>query len=172
MKTILTMLFIIIALLSCNPTYADSTSKMMKYEEGFRSSPYLGTNGYIHIGYGYKIHEDKGLDPRSFSISISEEVASLMLDSKLTEIKSKLSQGRHGKIFKEQTRARQDVLVSMAYQMGYGGLMSFKLMWGALEIGNMELAAVEALDSLWADQTPQRAHRHAFTLILGISYEY
>jgi lysozyme len=172
MKTILILALTIIALINCSYVNANSTSIMLKSEEGFRSAPYVGNRGYVHIGYGYKLHDDTGLDPDSFLIEISEEVASLMLDTKLEKIESKLSHGRHGKTFQKQTQARKDVLISMAYQMGYSGLMSFTNMWSALEAGDMAEAAVEALDSLWAIQTPERAQRHALTLLIGIPYEY
>jgi lysozyme len=172
MKTILILAFSLIALINCSHVRADSTSIMLKSEEGFRSAPYVGNRGYVHIGYGYKLHKDTGLDPDSFSIEISEKVASLMLDTKVEKIESKLSHGRYGKTFKRQTQARKDVLISMAYQMGYSGLMSFTNMWSALEADNMAKAAIEALDSLWAIQTPERAQRHALTLLIGIPHEY
>lgn len=154
------------------PEVVNSTLKMLKSEEGFRSTPYVGNHGYIHIGYGYKIHKDFGVNPDSFTMEISEHVASLMLDSKLLEIEAKLSQSRHGKTFQKQTQARKDVLISMTYQLGYRGIMSFTKMWTAIAEDDMATAALESLNSLWAVQTSERAQRHALTLLSGIPHEY
>jgi lysozyme len=56
----------------------------------------------------------------------------------------------------------QHVLVNMCFQLGKKGLSSFKNMKAAIEDENFTLAAVEMMDSRWAeDQTPQRAKRLA-----------
>ena len=52
----------------------------------------------------------------------------------------------------------------MSYQMGVGGLLSFRLTLAALEEGNRQEAYDMALDSLWARQTPARAKRVAAML--------
>tara|TARA_R110002111_G_scaffold190327_1_gene256645 strand:+ start:407 stop:904 length:498 start_codon:yes stop_codon:yes gene_type:complete len=56
----------------------------------------------------------------------------------------------------------QHVLVNMCFQLGKRGLSNFKNMKAAIEDENFTLAAVEMMDSRWAeDQTPQRAKRLA-----------
>ena len=56
----------------------------------------------------------------------------------------------------------QHVLVNMCFQLGKRGLSNFKNMKAAIEDNNFTLAAVEMMDSRWAeDQTPQRAKRLA-----------
>ena len=57
------------------------------------------------------------------------------------------------------TSQTQGALVSMAYQLGCTGLMGFKGMLSALEQGDCPTAKAEALDSDWARETPERAHR-------------
>ena len=54
-----------------------------------------------------------------------------------------------------------ELLDHMAYQMGVSGVMNFKKMLSALVSGNYQLASQEALDSMWATQTPERAMRIA-----------
>lgn len=166
------MLAIIAALYSL-PTYANSTATMVKSEEGFRATPYLGKHGYIHIGYGYKLHKDKGLNPTDFLLVVNEDVASLMLEAELDKIKDSLGRGQNKAVFLKLSNARQDVIISMTYQLGYKGVMSFKKMWKALHKGEYYEAAIEALDSTWArTQTPERAMRHAKTLYTGKAYKY
>ena len=54
---------------------------------------------------------------------------------------------------------RQDVLVNMAYNMGWGGLSGFQHALAALERHDYDTAADEFEDSLWAKQVPNRASR-------------
>lgn len=58
----------------------------------------------------------------------------------------------------------QDALILMAYQMGVNGVLGFRRMLKALESGNRQEAADEALDSQWAKQTPARARRVALII--------
>jgi lysozyme len=55
----------------------------------------------------------------------------------------------------------------MMYQMGEQGLFEFRRMWTALDKLDFELAAQEALDSVWAKQTPDRAERIAEVIRTG-----
>ena len=47
----------------------------------------------------------------------------------------------------------------MAFQLGIGGLLKFKRALGSIEDGQYKEASMEMLDSLWAQQTPERAKR-------------
>ena len=64
--------------------------------------------------------------------------------------------------------ARAIVLLSMAYQMGVGGLLKFRKMLAAIEDNDWPEAEKQALDSRWAKQTPDRAKRHAEILRTGV----
>ena len=56
----------------------------------------------------------------------------------------------------------QHVFVNMCFQIGKRGPSNYKNMKAAIEDNNFTLAAVEMMDSRWAeDQTPQRAKRLA-----------
>ena len=48
-------------------------------------------------------------------------------------------------------------LLDMAYNLGVNGLLGFKDMVSALERGDYDTAADEALDSVWARRRPDRA---------------
>ena len=65
------------------------------------------------------------------------------------------------------SKPRQAVLINMAFQMGIGGLFKFKRMLGSVEDGQYGEAAAEMLDSTWAKQTPERAHRLATQMETG-----
>lgn len=63
--------------------------------------------------------------------------------------------------------ARLAVLYCMAYQMGHGGLCSFKKMRKAISAGDEHGVADAMLDSQWHKQTPERCERLALTYRLG-----
>jgi lysozyme len=62
---------------------------------------------------------------------------------------------------------RLAVLINMAFQMGIRGLLRFKRMLGSVEDGQYDEAAMEMVDSLWAQQTPERAKRLAKQMLTG-----
>lgn len=53
------------------------------------------------------------------------------------------------------------VLINMTYQMGQSGVSKFKITLEHMQDGNYDEAAIELLDSLWANQTEERALRLA-----------
>lgn len=70
--------------------------------------------------------------------------------------------------FEQLSEGRKAVLVSMAYQMGVGGVKGFVKMVAAIERGDFLDASAEMLDSHWAkDQTPERADRAAKIMFTG-----
>lgn len=65
------------------------------------------------------------------------------------------------------SQPRQDILTSMAYQMGVSGLSEFHHMLEAICNQDWNEAAAQMLDSTWAKQTPERANRHADVMRSG-----
>lgn len=120
--------------------------KLKKYE-GFRSTMYKCTEGYWTIGYGFNLEA-----------GMNEEEASLLLRYRVSQLQAQLG----GRLwFKRLDHIRQEVIVQMAYQLGVGGVDTFKRMIGAISQGDYEKAAAEMLDSRWAKQTPNRAKQMA-----------
>jgi lysozyme len=62
---------------------------------------------------------------------------------------------------------RQAVLVAMAFQLGVDGLLGFKNTLALVQRGEYEAAAKGMLNSKWATQTPERAHRMSEQMRLG-----
>lgn len=142
-------------------------SYILKFEEGFRAVPYSDSEGFVSIGYGKKLHTLAGLDPKYFTLRISEETAKDWMEADLTRLDVQLLRSRVGAdqgIYRslDDDPVRSAIILSMAYQMGVEGLLGFTDMWAALGQGNYDLAADAMLDSLWGiTQTPERAARHA-----------
>ena len=61
----------------------------------------------------------------------------------------------------------QRCLLNMAYNMGVPNLMGFKKMFTALDAQDYAEAGLEALDSKWARQVPNRAMEIANEIMKG-----
>lgn len=142
-----------------------NVERIVRYEEGFSARPYLDTLGYVTIGLGTKLHKNKGMNPEDFPIRVNLEQAEVWLYRELASKDTALRKSQVKYTYESLDDERRAIILSMAYQMGTSGLLKFKRMWAALDEGDFELAAVEALNSRWATQTPGRAERHAKILM-------
>lgn len=140
-----------------------SIEELLLIEEGLRSKPYLCSEGYPTIGIGTKIGP-KGANIDLYQFSVTERSAMQLLLDELGEKRNELMK-LDWFVGLDSTRA--DIVLSMAYQIGVTGLLKFKKMIAAIEGKNWKEAANQALDSLWAKQTPERAERHATVLLTG-----
>lgn len=131
--------------------------EQLKRHEGRVLHAYQDHLGYWTIGYGRLIDKRRGG-------GITEAEAEQLLTNDIARVIGDLEY--QAPILHTLPEGVQHALVDMAYQMGVHGLMGFSRMWRALEQGDWELAAEEALDSRWADQTPRRAHEIA-SMIAG-----
>lgn len=141
--------------------------KILSFEEGFSSKPYLCSEGYVTIGLGTKLHKSLNMNPSDFPISVSMNMAEEWLHSEVALKDMKLSRrdiNGYAYVYDALDDDKRAIILSMAYQMGTSGVLRFKKMWAALAIGDDKEAAAQALDSRWATQTPERAERHARVL--------
>jgi lysozyme len=143
--------------------------KLLEFEEGYRDKPYYCSEGYPTIGIGKKIGP-KHASLSMYKFTCSREVAYMWLSEELKDIRKQLI---NYSWYVNLNSDRQDIIKSMAYQLGVSGLMKFKKMIAALEDKDWEEAEKQALDSKWARQAPLRAVRHASVLKTGtLSTEY
>jgi len=141
--------------------------KIITIEEGFEPRPYLCSEGYPTVGYGQKIGK-KDADLKMFDFEMPEVVASVWMQQTIDSMLDKMeSDDDIAAALESCNEVREAVLISMAYQMGVTGLSKFKNMLTAVELGDFDEAANQALDSRWARQTPERATRHAEMLRVG-----
>jgi lysozyme len=132
----------------------DTLQEMLIRHEGLRLHPYRCSEGYLTIGVGRNL-EIKG---------ISEEEAMEMLNHDISQCLLDLD-----KIFSESFMAylegedseRAYALCDMRFQLGASGFRSFSNMIQAIKDQDWNRAADEALNSLWAQQTPERAREIA-----------
>ncbi|TDO97442.1 glycoside hydrolase family protein [Marinomonas balearica] len=121
-------------------------TELVAEHEGLALKPYLCPEGKLTIGYGRNI-EDNG---------VSAKEAAILLSS---DIESTLEQLGCLACFRSLNLARKVVLVDMCFNLGYPRFTLFKRMIAALNQQNYELAALEMMDSKWAQQVGKRAQR-------------
>ena len=124
-------------------------------DEGKRNHLYLDTRGKWTIGIGRNL-TDKGLSDNEIETLFTND-----LNEALYGVKRALPW------VEELDDARLGVLVNMAFQMGLGGLLSFKRMLSYIRVHNYTRAYEEMIDSKWATQTPSRAYRLAKQMETG-----
>lgn len=130
-------------------------AEQLKRHEGIKLKPYRDTVGKLTLGIGRNL-EDKG---------ISEKEALSMLNNDVDEFYSKLAK----KIpwFLNLDDARQNVLVNMAFNLGIGGLLTFKNTLKECGDGHFYAASKEMLNSKWAEQVGYRANELAEQMRTG-----
>ena len=135
----------------------DLKSQLLR-EEGAESCAYQDSLGFWTIGVGRLIDSRKGG-------GLSNEEIDFLLEN---DIKTKTREVLLALPWMPRlSDPRQAVLIGMAFQMGIGGLLKFKRMLSAVETGQYGEAAMEMLDSKWAQQTRERAKRLARQIITG-----
>jgi len=123
--------------------------QQLKRQEGVSLKPYKCTGDKLTIGYGRNL-EDRG---------ITAVEAQMMLQTDIAYLFSVLP--KRIKCFNYLEKARADVLVNMAFNLGVNGLLKFEKMLVAVEAGDYCTAAKEMLDSKWAKQVKGRAEELA-----------
>jgi len=119
-------------------------------DEGFVSHAYRDSLGYLTIGIGRLVDEEKGG-------GITYEEAVFLLENDIFRCVRELKKNLPW--FDEAPEPVRRALVNMAFQMGVNGLLSFKNTLALIEEGKYKEAAQNALKSKWATQTPARAKR-------------
>jgi len=140
---------------------------MLNFEEGFRPRPYIDSLGYPTVGVGFLIGP-KGAALSNYTFTLPKSVSDVWLQEIISNVTAQMNADKI--IFpalKQCNPARSDILVSMAYQLGVGGLTNFKNTLAMVAAGNFSGAAAGMLNSLWARQTPKRAQRHAEVMRTG-----
>lgn len=123
-------------------------------DEGLRLKPYTDTVGKLTIGVG------RNLDDRG----ITEDEAMYLLRNDIMIAVDDLD--RNVPWWRGLPDGPRRALVNMSLNLGWPRLSGFRNMLMALEAGDYDTAATEALDSKWARQVGDRAERLS-TLIRG-----
>ena len=129
--------------------------EQLKRQEGLRLKPYKCTADKLTIGYGRNL-EGNGISETEAEYLLENDVFFLF-----ASLQHKLA------FFGLLDKTRCDVLVNMAFNLGVNGLLKFKKMLAAVELGDYVTAADEMLDSRWAKQVGERASELARQMVRG-----
>lgn len=148
-------------------------TRILEVEEGFSESVYIDTEGYPTVGYGIKVgYKGQPLSEYVAFPKISKELASQWLKDHLMHVSKDLVMSPDFAYFHTLHPVRQAVVMSMAYQLGLSGFRKFRKTNKYLQEKDYSAAAMEMMDSLWAEQTPLRAKRHSKMMETGELLEY
>ncbi|AUU90418.1 lysozyme [Enterobacteriaceae bacterium ENNIH3] len=118
----------------------------MNYFRNGKFYTYKDSLGKITIGCGHLV-----LKNENFNDGITEKEADILLSRDLANV-----------ILEVQSLGLNvpddwnDFLIIMTFQLGINGVKKFKRMINALQVKNFREAIVQAKDSLWYRQTPNR----------------
>ena len=119
--------------------------EQLKVHEGYKSKVYKCTAGVDTIGIGFAIKD----------LELSEDVCDLILTEKLEVLEERFE--KKFEWFATSPVEVRNVMLNMAYQLGFAGFCKFKKTIAYLQEAEWEKASEEMLDSRWAKQTPNRA---------------
>ena len=127
-------------------------------DEGSVSHAYEDSLGFTTIGVGRLIDARRGggLSDSEIGYLLSNDI-----EEKTAQVLAALPWAS------KLSETRRAVLINMAFQLGINGLLKFKRALGSIEDGQYSEAAMEMLDSLWAQQTPERAKRLSKQMTTG-----
>lgn len=127
-------------------------------DEGRVPHAYQDHLGYVTIGVGHLIDHRRGG-------RLPEKIIDDLLDHDVEECVEDLN--RNVPWWRGLDEVRRRALVNMCFNLGWPTLSRFRRMLAALEAGDFDRAADEALDSKWARQVGQRAERIAYMIRYG-----
>ena len=120
----------------------------LKRDEGLKLKPYTDTVGKLTIGYGRNL--EMGITGHEAEVMLDTDIARCIVDLDLRI-----------RWWRDLPEPAQRGLANLCFNIGLPRLLKFEKMLAALERGDMETAAREALDSKWARQVGDRAQRIA-----------
>ena len=141
----------------------------IEFEEGKKLKKYKCTAGHWTIGIGHNLDVKPKMRDWVIPDIITDKECDAIFTVDVQDTLESLTKAYPN--LRALTPARRDALLNMAFQMGTAGVMKFKQMLAALDNKDWQRAKAMALDSAWATQTPQRAHRVAQQLMTGEYYK-
>tara|TARA_B110000503_G_scaffold25344_1_gene40025 strand:+ start:724 stop:1170 length:447 start_codon:yes stop_codon:yes gene_type:complete len=131
--------------------------EQLKIDEGVKYEVYDDHLGYKTFGIGHLVTANDGEYGAAIGYPVSEERVNEVFDKDvetyITESKTVFPN------LDELHEEAQQVIVNMCFNMGAPRLSNFKKFVAAVNDGNWSTAAVEMMDSRWANQVGVRAER-------------
>lgn len=119
--------------------------------EALTKTPYKDQAGKLTIGYGRNL-EERGIRYNEAELMLANDIEEAHIELKGIDFYSELSD------------VRKAVLIDMAYNLGFVGLLKFKNMMEALRIKDYDKAAYEIENSKYWNQVGIRAKRNWYQM--------
>lgn len=137
----------------------------VKRHEGLLLTARPDAKGMYVVGYGHDVTEDQ-----------AERLGAITLDVAQTWLQEDLEHAEYAaqKSFgwmESLDINRQDVLTEMVFQLGMGGVLTFKKFLMCLSGGDYAGAAAQMVMSEWHNQTPERCEELAAIVRTGVTDE-
>ncbi len=134
---------------------------LIQRHEGLRLKPYFDSQGVLTVGYGHSLANAAGPIPDE----ISTEEADRLFERDLARAIHQCE--LFVRFFGGLDEVRQGVLVDMCFNMGVGGLLTFRNTLPLIEAGRYGEAAEHMLASKWAGQVGSRSVEDAAMMRTG-----
>jgi lysozyme len=134
--------------------------KLMKEiiaDEGYVYEIYNDHLGYPTFGVGHLITSKDKEHGQPVGTPVSEDRIMECLENDMKIVCQELDMKEPW--WRNLDDNRQRILANMCFNLGYPRLSGFKNFLSALQVSDFEKAAVEMMDSKWADQVGDRAKR-------------
>lgn len=123
----------------------------IQLEEGKRNYVYRDIFGNKTIGIGHKLKNGENF--HYIDDNVVNSLFAVDFEIAKSDAQKLISN------FNEHPKEIKITIVSMTYNLGYNRFFGFKKFRAAIEMKDYNAAAFEILNSKWAKQLPQRAHR-------------
>lgn len=141
-------------------------------DEAYKGAPYPDSLGLWTFGIGRCLETNpltgaewkRLLDNGWITVNVDKTGAQWLATCELAAVASVL--GRYT-WFAQIGDVRQNAFIEMAFQLGIAKFARFTSMLAAANVGDWQGVHDQALDSLWAKQTPARAKMIATMLLTG-----
>ena len=121
--------------------------EQLKIHEGVRTHAYLFSENKITVGVGRNLDSNGG-------IGLSEDEIDYLLSNDIKRCRDELEFNFDW--FKELDEVRQDAMINLCFNIGITSLRKFAKAIAAMNVHDYETAAMEFLDSRWANQVGTR----------------
>ena len=122
--------------------------EMLRKHEGVETHAYVDSVGKITLGVGRNIDKNGG-------IGLSTDEIDYLLVNDVERVEAELLAAFNW--YKMLGDARKDAIMDMCFNMGLPRFKKFKKALAGMAKGDYKTAAIEFLDSRWANQVGQRA---------------
>tara|TARA_R100000541_G_C1867080_1_gene80205 strand:- start:321 stop:761 length:441 start_codon:yes stop_codon:yes gene_type:complete len=135
----------------------DKLVKELILDEGYIYEIYKDHLGYLTFGVGHLVLNTDKEYGKEVGTPVSEERIIECLNNDVDIVCEELDRNLYW--WRELNDNKQRVMVNMCFNLGYPRLSKFKKFLAAMEVHDFETAAIEMMDSKWANQVGLRAER-------------